>query len=273
MSSLATLLALTNTTVVIDINGQIRELLPGEVPGPGEVIVVLGHGATAVTDFKAEMVGSDGTTTNISLDDEIASVLHKIEQGGDPTKNEELATAAGEEMGEGAATAETSNLQSHGLSETQSLMLLDLIKQHMFSDGSSEDSNDMNDGDDIGEPKAFHPGTEQFDIQTDDYADLFTRLDDFIDNVDDTKSVQVTYDLLDISDVLQLEQSVSLDVLLDQIEVSVQSSKADVAANENGGQLALTSKPVVDSYAELGLDNTFANELDILAQVLKIDAA
>lgn len=271
MSSLATLLALTNTTVVIDINGQIRELLPGEVPGPGEVIVVLGHGATAVTDFKAEMVGSDGTTMNISLDDEIASVLHKIEQGGDPTKNEDLATAAGEEVGEGA-TAETSNLQSHGLSETQSLMLLDLIKQHMFSDGSSEDSSDMNDGDDIGEPKAFHPG-EQFDIQTDDYADLFTRLDDFIDNVDDTKSAQATYDLLDISDVLQLEQSVSLDVLLDQIEVSVQGSKADVAASENGGQLAFTSKPVVDSYAELGLDNTFANELDILAQVLKIDAA
>ncbi|UUM31674.1 hypothetical protein [Vibrio japonicus] len=269
MSSLATLLALANTTVVIDINGQIRELLPGEVPGPGEVIVVLGHGATAVTDFKAELVGSDGTTTNISLDDEIASVLHKIEQGGDPTKHEELATAAGEEMGEIPA-AETSNLQSHGLSETQSLMLLDLIKQHMLSDGSSDNSNDMNDGD-IGEPKAFNYDTDQ--EQSDDYADLFKRLDDFIDNADDIKSAQVTYDLLDLSDILQLEQSASIDVLLAQIEVSAQSSQVDIAANVNGDMQAVISPVIIDSYVELGLDSTIANELDVLAQVLKIDAA
>ena len=98
MNTLATL-ALANTTVVIDINGQIRELLPGEVPGPGEVIVVLGQGATAATDTQAQVVSEQGALVDLNLDDEIAAILEQIEQGADPTQNEDLATAAGEQGG------------------------------------------------------------------------------------------------------------------------------------------------------------------------------
>lgn len=146
MNTLATL-ALANTTVVIDINGQIRELLPGEVPGPGEVIVVLGQGATAATDTQAQVVSEQGALVDLNLDDEIAAILEQIEQGADPTQNEDLATAAGEQGGSSltnsgsiertgaetlAATAfETAGLEAQGLSRTQSVSLLELVEDNI----------------------------------------------------------------------------------------------------------------------------------------------
>ncbi|WP_281628594.1 cadherin domain-containing protein [Vibrio sp. St2] len=139
---------MANTTVVIDINGQLRELIPGEVPGPGEVIVVVGQGATAATDIDAQLVTDDGETFDINLDNEIASIFEQIEQGVDPTQNEDFATAAGGQNGSsptgsgdiertGAETLaetefDTSGLESQGLSETQSLTLLDVVAQAIF---------------------------------------------------------------------------------------------------------------------------------------------
>jgi VCBS repeat-containing protein len=139
---------MANTTVVIDINGQLRELVPGEVPGPGEVIVVVGQGATAATDIDAQLVTDDGETFDINLDNEIASIFEQIEQGVDPTQNEDFATAAGGQNGSsptgsgdiertGAETLaetefDTSGLESQGLSETQSLTLLDVVAQAIF---------------------------------------------------------------------------------------------------------------------------------------------
>ncbi|TFH89298.1 cadherin domain-containing protein, partial [Vibrio ouci] len=152
--SLAPLL-LSNTTVVIDVNGQVRQLLPGEVPGPGEVIVVVGQGATAATEeapadfgFEAQLVGESGDNFALDLDNEIASIIEQIEDGVDPTQNEDFATAAGGESGSsltgsgdiertGAETLaetefDTSGLESQGLSETQSLALLEVIAQTVF---------------------------------------------------------------------------------------------------------------------------------------------
>ena len=142
---------LANTTVVIDINGDVRELLPGEVPGPGEVIVVLGQGATANADvpagIEAQLVGEDGNL-DLNLDNEIASIIEQIEQGVDPTQNEDFATAAGGQNGSsltgsgdidrtGAETLaetefDTSGLESQGLSETQSLALVDIIAAELI---------------------------------------------------------------------------------------------------------------------------------------------
>ena len=140
---------LASTTVVIDINGEIRELVPGEVPGPGEVIVVLGQGATAATEpqIEAQFVGDD-QNLDLNLDNEIASIIEQIEEGVDPTQNEDFATAAGGQNGSsptgtgdiertGAETIaetqfDTSGLESQGLSETQSLSLLDLVAQAVF---------------------------------------------------------------------------------------------------------------------------------------------
>ncbi|AIW14222.1 VCBS domain-containing protein [Vibrio tubiashii] len=141
---------LASTTVVIDINGEIRELVPGEVPGPGEVIVVLGQGATAATEpqIEAQLIGDGGENFDLNLDNEIASIIEQIEEGVDPTQNEDFATAAGGQNGSsptgtgdiertGSETLaetqfDTSGLESQGLSETQSLSLLDLVAQAVF---------------------------------------------------------------------------------------------------------------------------------------------
>ncbi|MCG9725445.1 cadherin repeat domain-containing protein [Vibrio brasiliensis] len=142
---------LANTTVVIDINGDVRELLPGEVPGPGEVIVVLGQGATANADvpagIEAQLVGEDGNL-DLNLDNEIASIIEQIEQGVDPTQNEDFATAAGGQNGSSLTGSgdiertgdetlaetefDTTGLESQGLSETQSLTLVDIIAAELI---------------------------------------------------------------------------------------------------------------------------------------------
>ncbi|MEF1255003.1 cadherin repeat domain-containing protein [Vibrio sp. M260112] len=137
---------LASTTVLIDVNGDVRELLPGEVPAPGEVIVVLGQDATANADsptgIEAQLIG-EGGNLDLNLDNEIASIIEQIEQGVDPTQNDDFATAAGGQDGSsltgsgdidrtGAETLaetqfDTSGLESQGLSETQSLALLDIV--------------------------------------------------------------------------------------------------------------------------------------------------
>ncbi|WP_159738545.1 cadherin domain-containing protein, partial [Vibrio atypicus] len=143
IKSIATL-ALANSTVVVDANGQVRELLPGEAPAPGEVVVVTGQGTTETTDVEALLVGDDGGLTELNLDNEIAAIFEQIEQGVDPTQNDEFATAAGGQNGSsptgsgdieriGAETLaetsfDTSALESQGLSETQSLALLDVVE-------------------------------------------------------------------------------------------------------------------------------------------------
>ncbi|NOH63429.1 hypothetical protein [Vibrio sp. RE88] len=91
------LIALANTTVVIDINGQVRELLPGEIPNPGEVIVIMGSGATVYTDVEALQVEDDGTTVPIAISDELKPLIDAIDQGIDPSKIEILSPAAGYE--------------------------------------------------------------------------------------------------------------------------------------------------------------------------------
>ncbi|MFY2508465.1 cadherin domain-containing protein [Vibrio pectenicida] len=136
---------LANSTVVIDANGQLRELAPGENPRPGEVTVDIGPGAPAATELEAQLVADDGEAFDINLDNEIASIFDQIEQGVDPTQNEDFATAAGGQNGSsptgsgdidrtGSETIaetnfDTSGLESQGLSETQSLALLDILTE------------------------------------------------------------------------------------------------------------------------------------------------
>ena len=153
------LFMLANTTVVIDVNGQVRELLPGEVPGPGEVIVILGQGATAFNGIEVNVVDQSGVLSEVNLDSEIATIYEHIEQGKDPTLNKDLATAAGTQDGSSPTQLgeinrvdtetqaetwfETRDLESQGLSETQSVILLDLVQQSLLmqiddSEGDSE---------------------------------------------------------------------------------------------------------------------------------------
>ena len=151
MNNLTTF-TLANATVVIDANGQFRELAPGEQPNPGEVIVVGDNNDVrsddgGVPEFAAQLVGDDGGLTDLDLENEIASIFEQIEQGVDPTLNEDFATAAGGQNGSSltgsgdiertgeetlAETSfDTTGLESQGLSETQSLSLLELAEESL----------------------------------------------------------------------------------------------------------------------------------------------
>ncbi|MEF1175279.1 hypothetical protein REH73_23285, partial [Vibrio sinaloensis] len=139
----SSLLATANSVVVIDANGQVRELLPGESPLPGEVVVSAEQGDSAPPQIDAQLVVDNGVLNELNLDNEIAAIFDQIEQGVDPTLNEEFATAAGGQNGSSltgsgdierigsetiASTSfDTTGLESQGLSETQSLSLLDVV--------------------------------------------------------------------------------------------------------------------------------------------------
>ncbi|MCG7488916.1 hypothetical protein MHN79_05395 [Vibrio sp. Of14-4] len=58
-----------------------------------------GQGAPAATDLDAQLITGDGETFDIDLDSDIASIFDQIEQGIDPTQNDEFATAAGGQNG------------------------------------------------------------------------------------------------------------------------------------------------------------------------------
>ncbi|KGY07821.1 VCBS domain-containing protein, partial [Vibrio sinaloensis] len=143
----SSLLATANSVVVIDANGQVRELLPGESPQPGEVVVSAEQGDSAPPQIDAQLVDDNGLLSELNLDNEIAAIFDQIEQGVDPTLNEEFATAAGGQNGSSltgsgdiertgtetiASTSfDTTGLESQGLSETQSLSLLDVVQDSL----------------------------------------------------------------------------------------------------------------------------------------------
>ncbi|MEL7292536.1 MAG: VCBS domain-containing protein, partial [Pseudomonadota bacterium] len=148
-NSLATLM-LAKTSVVIDVNGEIRALLPGEAPAPGEVVVTVGQDTTTNADagIEAQLFSEESQGLGLDLDNEIAAIFEQIEQGVDPTLNDDFATAAGGQNGSSLTTTgaiertgaetlaetqfDTTGLESQGLSETQSLALLDLVAQAVF---------------------------------------------------------------------------------------------------------------------------------------------
>ncbi|MBD0785474.1 type I secretion C-terminal target domain-containing protein [Vibrio sp. Y2-5] len=131
---------LANITLVIDRQGQIRELTAGAAPAPGEVVMTVSDGPDP--QVQAQLIQPDNQPTQLNLDDEIAQILAQLEQGVDPTLNPDQATAAGGANGSSptdtgtidmtlaevlAQTAfDTHGLQDSGLSQTQSLAI-DLV--------------------------------------------------------------------------------------------------------------------------------------------------
>ncbi|MCG9749020.1 Ig-like domain-containing protein [Vibrio brasiliensis] len=131
-----------NQVIVIDVNGNVRVLAEGELPNPGEVIV---QGNPEFSDnqqqqLQVQLVGDNGNNQDISA--EIEDIFAALEEGQDPTElGEDFATAAGGQSGssltastsverDGTETIastnfETSGFESLGLSETQSLALLE----------------------------------------------------------------------------------------------------------------------------------------------------
>ena len=131
--------------IAVDQNGNVRVLSDGESPLPGEVLVTAEGTADGNTgDIQVDFINQDGAAQDIT--NEIEDIFAALEGGQDPTQlGEDFATAAGGGDGssltttgsidrEGAETIATTNfdtdgLTSLGLSETQSLTLLDQFRE------------------------------------------------------------------------------------------------------------------------------------------------
>ncbi|MCC4237138.1 retention module-containing protein, partial [Vibrio anguillarum] len=134
--------------IVVDANGNVRVLQPGEKTLPGEIIIIASNATPNDVgnnnDVQISRVNADGR--NVDITNDINEIFAALEQGQDPTQlGEDLATAAGESNGSSptgsvsiardasetiAATEfSTSALTALGLSETQSLTLLESYSQ------------------------------------------------------------------------------------------------------------------------------------------------
>lgn len=137
------ILGLASGSVVLDAQGQVRRLSPGEQPAASDVIISFDTSEESVPSVSARFVDNQGQQNVLDTDDAIAQVQRAIEEGFDPTElGEEFDTGAGEQGSSltnsgriertGAETLaqtnfETEGFESQGLSETQSIALFDII--------------------------------------------------------------------------------------------------------------------------------------------------
>ncbi|MDH5897798.1 VCBS domain-containing protein [Vibrio splendidus] len=137
------ILGLASGSVVLDAQGQVRRLSPGEQPAASDVIISFDTSEENVPSVSARFVDNQGQQNALDTDDAIAQVQRAIEEGFDPTElGDEFDTAAGEEGSsltnsgriertgaetQAATNFETDGFESQGLSETQSIALFDII--------------------------------------------------------------------------------------------------------------------------------------------------
>ncbi|MGR5194405.1 Calx-beta domain-containing protein, partial [Vibrio rotiferianus] len=132
--------ALFGATVVIGLDGNIKQLKSGEYPLPGELVI---QELSQPGNVAVERVVSDGSRQDITSD--VQQVIEAIAQGGDPTQlGDDFNPAAGEAIGSSlqvsgaidrigaeslAATLFETNANGLGaLSNTQILSLLELFQ-------------------------------------------------------------------------------------------------------------------------------------------------
>ncbi|MBG0758647.1 hypothetical protein BOO22_04395 [Vibrio cidicii] len=123
--------------VVIDLNGNIRMLAPGQTPAPGEVVIDTLDESEVPTVRVATENGSNDIT------DDVQQIFAALEDGQDPTQlGDDFATAAGETGGSSLVSAgtisrdgsetlastafTTQGLQDLGLNQAQSLSLFEV---------------------------------------------------------------------------------------------------------------------------------------------------
>ncbi|WP_210473071.1 VCBS domain-containing protein [Vibrio crassostreae] len=143
------ILGLVSGSVVLDAQGQVRRLSPGEQPSASDVIISFDTSEEGVPSVSARFVDNQGQQNVLDTDDAIAQVQRAIEEGFDPTElGDEFDTAAGEEGSsltnsgriertgaetQAATNFETEGFESQGLSETQSIALFDIIAFALIS--------------------------------------------------------------------------------------------------------------------------------------------
>ncbi|MDH5933807.1 VCBS domain-containing protein [Vibrio splendidus] len=143
------ILGLASGSVVLDAQGQVRRLSPGEQPAASDVIISFDTSEENVPSVSARFVDNQGQQNALDTDDAIAQIQRAIEEGFDPTElGDEFDTAAGEEGSsltnsgriertgaetQAATNFETDGFESQGLSETQSIALFDIIAFALIS--------------------------------------------------------------------------------------------------------------------------------------------
>ena len=143
------ILGLASGTIVLDAQGRLRQLAPGEQPASSDVVISVAENEENVPSVSARFVDSQGQQSELEIDDAIAQVERAIEDGFDPTElGDEFDTAAGDQgssltnsgriertgtESQAETDFETSGFESQGLSVTQSLTLFNIIALTLVS--------------------------------------------------------------------------------------------------------------------------------------------
>ncbi|PML40915.1 VCBS domain-containing protein, partial [Vibrio sp. 10N.261.52.A1] len=143
------ILGLASGSIVLDAQGRLRQLAPGEQPASSDVVISVAENEESVPSVSARFVDSQGQQNDLEIDDAIAQVERAIEDGFDPTElGDEFDTAAGDQgssltnsgriertgtESQAETDFETSGFESQGLSVTQSLTLFNIIALALVS--------------------------------------------------------------------------------------------------------------------------------------------
>ncbi|EGA70173.1 putative biofilm-associated surface protein, partial [Vibrio sinaloensis DSM 21326] len=110
----------------------------------------------------------------------------------------------------------------------------------------------------------------------DDTDNVFTWLDTTLDTgTDVVDNFELGSDLIDLREILQDDDNVEVGDLIDQIEVAVSEDDVIMTVSDEGREQTIILEGAYDSFAEAGLieNNAITDELEMLTQVLKTDAA
>ncbi|EED27070.1 iron-regulated protein FrpC [Vibrio sp. 16] len=110
----------------------------------------------------------------------------------------------------------------------------------------------------------------------DDNSNVFTWLDTTLDNGTDViDNFKLGSDLIDLREILQDDDNVEVADLVNQIDVSLSEDDVVFTVSDEGREQTIVLEGVYDSFADAGLiaSNAITDELEMLTQVLKTDAA
>ncbi|WP_284190738.1 cadherin repeat domain-containing protein, partial [Vibrio zhanjiangensis] len=108
----------------------------------------------------------------------------------------------------------------------------------------------------------------------DDSDNIFTWLDSTLDNgTDVVKNFELGTDLLDLTDILEDDNSVEVADLIDKIEAVVVDEDVVLTVSDEGMEQTIILEGVTSSFEDAGLiaNNSINNEFDMLTQILKTD--
>ncbi|MCG9678793.1 cadherin repeat domain-containing protein [Vibrio sp. Isolate24] len=105
---------------------------------------------------------------------------------------------------------------------------------------------------------------------------VFTWLDSTLDSGTDViDNFELGSDLIDLTDILQDDDNVEVADLIDKIELVVDEDDVVLTVTDEGKEQTIVMEGVTSSFEDAGLivNNSITDELNMLAQILKTDAA